>query len=304
MNDSASMPANSPQLSTESEIRRVTIIGLAVNLFLTLGKIIIGFIGNSSSVIADGVHSLSDASTDIAVIVGVKYWNQPPDSCHPYGHRRIEAIISIFIGAVLGLAGLFLGWGAIEKFHHGQYVVPAGITLIIAIISIFSKEWLYRWTAEVGKKVRSSAVMANAWHHRSDSLSSIPVAIAISLAMYNPKWAFMDPVATLAVSAFIIQAAWKICSPSLAELTDAGADAGVLKTIETIVLKVDGVESVHAVRSRFHGSGLHVDLHIQVDENLTVREGHTISGICKRRLLDEGPDIVDVLVHIEPYEQP
>ena len=286
------------------EVRKVTLVGMLINMGLTTGKIIIGYLGNSSSVIADGVHSLSDVSTDIAVLVGVKYWNQPPDTCHPYGHRRIEAMISVLIGGVLGLAGLFLGWGAIEKFHHGDYMVPAQMTLVIAIISIISKEWLYRWTADVSRRLKSSAMLANAWHHRSDSLSSIPVAIAISMAMINPKWAFMDPVATLAVSVFIIQAAWIISSPSLKELSDGGASLEVLHGIENIVLKVEGVESVHAVRSRFHGSGLHVDLHIQVKEHLSVREGHNIAGCAKRRLLEEGPDIVDVLVHIEPYDEP
>lgn len=287
---------------TNNEIHKVTLIGMSVNIFLTIGKIIIGTIGNSSSVIADGVHSLSDVSTDVAVLIGVKYWNQPPDSCHPYGHRRIEAMISVFIGAMLGLAGFFLGYGAIEKLRDGVYAVPSQITLVIAIIAIFSKEWLYRWTANIGKRLKSSAVVANAWHHRSDCFSSIPVAIAISMAMINPKWAFLDPVATLAVSAFIIQAAYVIMSPSFKELSDGGADETVLKAIETIVLKVEGVNSVHAVRSRFHGSGLHVDLHIQVNGNLTVHEGHIISGCAKRRLITEGPDIVDVLVHIEPDE--
>lgn len=295
--------ALNPEIAkTNDEIHKVTLIGMSVNIFLTLGKIIIGTIGNSTSVIADGVHSLSDVSTDVAVLIGVKYWNQPPDSCHPYGHRRIEAMISVFIGAMLALAGLFLGYGAIGKLHDGVYVVPAQITLIIAIISIFSKEWLYRWTANIGRRLKSSAVVANAWHHRSDSFSSIPVAIAISMAMINPRWAFLDPVATLAVSAFIIQAAYVIMSPSFKELSDGGADETVLQAIETIVLKVEGVNSVHAVRSRFHGSGLHVDLHIQVDGNLTVHEGHIISGCAKRRLITEGPDIVDVLVHIEPDE--
>lgn len=299
------MNSSSEQPNTETssqEIRRVTWIGMLVNIALTTGKIIIGYLGNSSSVIADGIHSLSDVSTDVAVLVGVKYWNQPPDTCHPYGHRRIEALISVLIGAVLGLAGLFLGWGAIDKFHDGAYIVPAQFTMIIAVFSIISKEWLYRWTSKVGQRLKSSALIANAWHHRSDSFSSIPVAIAITMAMINPKWAFMDPVATLAVSVFIIQAAYVICIPSLKELSDGGADVEVLHTIENIVLKVEGVKSVHAVRSRFHGSGLHVDLHIQVDETLSVREGHIISGCAKRRLLDEGPDIVDVLVHIEPYE--
>ncbi|MDD3147973.1 MAG: cation diffusion facilitator family transporter [Candidatus Riflebacteria bacterium] len=287
---------------SEKTVRHVTIVGLIFNVLLTVAKVLAGIFGNSQSVIADGIHSLSDCSTDIAVLVGVKYWNQPPDSCHPYGHRRIEAMISTFIGIVLSLAGLFLGISAIEKFRSGQYLVPAGIALAVAILSIISKEWLFHWTIKAAEEQKSSALKANAWHHRSDSLSSIPVAIAIGMALVDPKWAILDPVATLAVSLFIIQAAWKIVTPSLAELSDAGADAAVLKKIEQIVLQVEGVESVHAVRSRFHGSGLHVDLHIQVNEKLTVKEGHAISGRAKRRLLDEGPDIVDVLVHIEPFE--
>ncbi len=299
--DSGNM--NSEIEQAAQECRKVTLIGMLLNIGLTFGKILIGYFGNSGSVIADGVHSLSDVSTDVAVLVGVKYWNKPPDIDHPYGHRRIEAMISVLIGVVLGLAGLFLGWGAIEKIHHSDYVVPAQVTLIIAIISIITKEWLYRWTARSARKLKSAAMLANAWHHRSDSFSSIPVAIAISLAMFDPKWAFMDPVATLAVSGFIIQAAYVICLPSLKELADSGADEKVLLAIEKIVLQVEGVLSVHAVRSRFHGSGLYVDLHIQVNGKLTVDEGHKIAGCAKRRLIEEGPDIVDVLVHIEPAKK-
>ncbi|MDD2997980.1 MAG: cation transporter [Erysipelotrichia bacterium] len=295
--------SNTATLERETgEIRQVTLVGMLLNLFLTVVKILAGYFGNSQSVIADGIHSLSDCSTDVAVMVGVKYWNQPPDECHPYGHRRIEAMISVLIGAVLALAGLFLGYGAYGKFMGGNYVVPAGITLTVAIVSIVVKEWLFRWTYKVAERLKSSAMKANAWHHRSDCLSSIPVAFAIGMAMVNPKWAILDPLATFAVSLFIIQAAYKIVSPSIRELADAGADTTVLNKIEAIVLQVDGVGSVHAVRSRFHGSGLYVDLHIQIDENLTVRQGHEIAGRAKRRLLDDGPDIVDVLVHIEPAD--
>lgn len=282
--------------------RKVTLTGMFLNLLLAVSKIIAGLIGNSSSVIADGVHSLSDLSTDIAVLIGVKYWNEPPDAEHPYGHRRIEAMISVFIAIALSIAGLILGYGAIIKFRSADYKAPESFTLIIAIISIVSKEWLYQWTHKWGKNISSPAMIANAWHHRSDSLSSIPVALAIGLAVYNPAWAFMDPVATLAVSAFIIQTAYKISLPSLKELSDAGADQKSLETIEQLVLQVEGVKSVHAVRSRFHGAELYVDLHIQVDGKLTVEEGHVISGIAKRHLIEKGPDITDVLVHIEPFE--
>ena len=285
-----------------AETRQVTLVGLIVNLILTVIKIIAGIYGNSQSVVADGIHSLSDSATDIAVLVGLKYWNEPPDLCHPYGHRRIETMVTVVIGLALASAGIFLGSEAVEKFRSGGYVVPAAVTLAVAVISVVVKELLFRWTYRVGEKLKSSALKANAWHHRSDSFSSIAVALAIGMALINPKWAILDPVAALAVGVCIIQAAWKITTPALRELADAGATAEDLKNIEKLVLEVDGVVSVHALRSRFHGAGLQVDLHIQVDGGLTVKEGHVISGKAKRRLLEDGPDIVDVLVHIEPAD--
>lgn len=283
------------------ETKRVTIIGMLVNIILTAIKIIIGYLANSSSVVADGIHSLSDVSTDVAILVGVKYWNEPPDAEHPYGHRRIETMISVFIGLSLLGASIFLGYGAIIKLRTGTFVVPDSIALIAAIISIILKEWLFHWTYKTGKKIKSQAVIANAWHHRSDCFSSIPVAISIALATYNREWAFLDPVATLAVCAFIVQAAYQILTPALKELSDRGADKAVLKEIKEIVLQVDGVKSVHAVRSRYHGNELYVDLHIQVDGELSVREGHYISGAAKAQLIEKGPDIVDVLIHLEPH---
>jgi cation diffusion facilitator family transporter len=144
---------------------------------------------------------------------------------------------------------------------------------------------------------------ANAWHHRTDSFSSIAVAIAISFALYNPAWAILDPLAAFAVGIFIMQAAISIVKPALKELSDQGATEEELKIIEKIVLDVEGVRSVHALRSRFQGPGLQVDLHLQVDGKLTVAQGHEIAGHAKRHLLEDGPGIVDVLVHIEPFEK-
>ena len=296
------MEISTAQIDENSEIKTVTIAGMAINIFLTILKIFIGFIGNSQSVIADGVHSLSDCSTDIAVLIGLKYWNEPPDECHPYGHRRIETIVAVFIGLILCLAGIGLCYQAIEKFKTGAFVVPLKITLLAALVSIIVKEFLYHWTMRVANRVKSSAMRANAWHHRTDSLSSIAVAVAISFALYNPTWAILDPLAAFAVGLFIIQAAYSITKPALKELADQGATEEELKEIEKIVLAVEGVLSVHALRSRFLGPGLQIDLHIQVDGNLSVSDGHAIAGHAKRHLLEDGPGIVDVLVHLEPYE--
>lgn len=285
-----------------TEVRKVTIYGLILNAVLTVLKIIIGYLGNSSSVIADGVHSLSDCSTDIAVIIGVKYWNKAPDDDHPYGHRRIEAMISTFIGLALATVGIFLIYGAIVKLHNKEYMIPEWTTFWIAIISILAKEILYRWTVKKADVLKSTALKANAWHHRSDAISSIPVALAIGVTKYDPSWAMLDPIASVAVSFFILQAAYMIAQPSLYELADAGASEAALEKIKGIVTSVEGVQSVHCIRSRYHGNGLHVDLHIQVNPNITVKEGHAIAGHAKRHLLEDGPEIVDVLVHLEPGE--
>lgn len=285
-----------------TEVRKVTIYGLILNAVLTVLKIIIGYLGNSSSVIADGVHSLSDCSTDIAVIIGVKYWNKAPDDDHPYGHRRIEAMISTFIGLALATVGIFLIYGAIVKLHNKEYMIPEWTTFWIAIISILAKEILYRWTMKKADVLKSTALKANAWHHRSDAISSIPVALAIGVTKYDPSWAMLDPIASVAVSFFILQAAYMIAQPSLYELADAGASEAALEKIKGIVTSVEGVQSVHCIRSRYHGNGLHVDLHIQVNPNITVKEGHAIAGHAKRHLLEDGPEIVDVLVHLEPGE--
>ncbi len=296
------MKKNAEIGSENQEIKTVTIAGMLINIFLTVIKIVVGFIGNSQSVIADGVHSLSDCSTDIAVLIGLKYWNEPPDECHPHGHRRIETMVAVLIGIVLALAGVGLCYQAFEKFKTGHYVVPLKMTLIVAMISIVVKEFLYHWTKRVAERLKSPAMMANAWHHRTDSLSSIAVAIAISFALYNPSLAILDPLAAFAVGLFIIQAAYSITRPAVQELADKGATASELEEIEKIVLAVEGVKSVHALRSRFLGPGLQVDLHIQVDGQLSVTAGHEIAGHAKRKLLEQGPGVVDVLVHIEPFE--
>ena len=284
------------------EVRRVTIWGLILNIVLTVLKIIIGYIGGSSSVVADGVHSLSDCSTDVAVIVGVKYWDKAPDDDHPYGHRRIEAMTSVFIGIVVALVGILLIYNAILKLHSQQFLVPEWSAFIIAIISIVSKELLYQWTKKKSEELKSNALKANAWHHRSDAISSIPVAIAIGFTKYDPSWKMLDPIASIAVSAFILSAAYTIVWPSLCELSDSGASESKLKDIEKLVSSVDGIQSIHALRTRYQGNGLYVDLHIQVDPDITVKEGHDIAAKAKYILLEQGPDIKDVLVHVEPGE--
>ncbi len=283
-------------------IRNITIIGALVNVFLAIVKFILGTLGRSQAVIADAVHSLSDLSTDFAVIFGVKYWSKPADEDHPYGHGRIEVLITATIGIALFVVGIGLGYNALSTIKDDYVSQPSWIAFIGALISIIFKEILYHKTIATGKKVRSSAVIANAWHHRSDALSSIPVAIAVAAAVISPKWYFLDYVGAFVVSVFIMYAALKILRSCFCEIADAGASEKEREIIHGLVLSIENVRSTHAIRTRKVGPGWYVDLHIQVDPQMTVHDGHEVSKIVKNKLLSEGPDVLDVIVHLEPDE--
>ncbi len=283
-----------------AEIRRVTWIGLAINLVLSAFKFAAGVWGRSQVMVADAVHSLSDSATDIALLVGVHFWSKPPDEGHPYGHRRIETVVTIFIAAALAAVGVGLAFRGLATLQEHHASPPTKIAFIAAIVSIVTKEILYRWTVTVGKRVKSSAVIANAWHHRSDALSSVPAALAVAAAIFVPSWSFLDHVGAVVVSLFILHAAWKIGRPALAQMVDTGASEKVRRHIRSIATETDGVEAVHAIRTRYLGSGIQVDLHVLVAPDLTVLRGHEISEDVKKRLLASVPDVLDVVVHLEP----
>lgn len=292
-----------PEVSA-AQVRRVTWIGLFINLSLAVLKFAAGVVGRSQVVVADSVHSLSDCLTDVAILVGVRFWSKPPDEKHPHGHRRIETVITVAIGVALAAVAVQLAYHALATLAEPHLQHPAWIAFAAAVVSIITKESLYRWTIVVGRRVKSSAVVANAWEHRSDAFSSIPAALAVAIAIIWPTWSFVDHVGAVVVSLFILQAAWKIVRPSLGQLVDAGASKKDCKQIEAIALTTEGVKLVHAIRTRFIGSGLQVDLHIKVNPDMSVREGHDISERVKQALVRRGPDVIDVVVHLEPYEEP
>ncbi len=288
--------------SKEKEIRKVTWVGFVINVFLSIVKIIAGIFGQSQAVLADGIHSLSDTSTDIAVIAGSYFWSRPPDSGHPYGHQRIETIVSIFIGVVLFAAGAGIGFEAMRTMRQPPSNPPGWIALAASIISIICKEALYQWTAGAGKRIKSLALSANAWHHRLDAISSIPVLIAVGMAILWPSWHLIDTVGALFVSLLILYAASKILFTGFGELIDAGAPMELCERIKAIALQNPSVHQVHGIRTRYTGSSLQVDLHVVVDGAMTVYESHQVAEDIEGRILNEGPDVVDVLAHIEPLE--
>ena len=286
------------------EVRRVTLWGLAANLGLAVLKFVFGLMAASQALVADAVHSLSDMATDFAVLIGLRYWTAPADEDHPHGHGRIETLVSAFIGLVLAGVAAGLIHRALLTLHADTATRPTWPAFVIAVLSIVTKEFLYRITVRTGARVRSSAVLANAWHHRSDALSSVPVAVAVLASRLRPEWILLDPLAAIVVSVLLLHAAWKITWSALRLLVDAGATEEETAALSSIIERTEGVKSLHELRTRHIGSGLQLDVHVLVDPTLSVGEGHSIATDVKQRLLNENADVADVLVHVEPFEAP
>jgi len=284
-------------------VRRIAVISIAVNFSLFVLQFVLGLIGHSKAVIADAIHTLADFSTDIVVLFGVVFWTKSPDEDHPYGHRRIETVITTAIGIVLAFVAIEIGYNALRTLGEKDISQPRFIACIGSLATILLKEGMYHWTVAVGKRQKSSALIASAWHHRSDVFSSIPVVIAVWIAVLNPKWAFIDHVGAIVVSFFILRASWGILRPTILEITETGVSKKQKKKINSIAQGVDGVLSVHALRTRRVGPGWYVDMHIEVDARMSVKRGHEISESVKEALLRKGEDIVDVVVHLEPFEE-
>jgi cation diffusion facilitator family transporter len=281
-------------------VRRVTWIGLLGNLGISGIKFVLGVVGSSQALVADAVHSLSDLITDLAILVGVRFWTSPPDEGHPYGHGRIESMVTVGIATVLALAALGIGYNGLRTIASGETVQPRLIALVGALLSILVKEVLYQWTARVGTRAHSPALVANAWHHRSDAISSIPVVIAITAATIRTEWAMVDAVGAVVVAVFILRVAWKILHPSLMELSDGSAPPDVRAAIPKIAEGILGIQDVHDVRTRRAGSKVLVDLHAVVDGELPLKNAHEVGEQLRRRILSEIPEVEAVMVHLDP----
>jgi cation diffusion facilitator family transporter len=295
--------STSPDAAREKIVRKVTWVGLWANLFLAGFKFIAGISGRSQALVADAIHSLTDLTTDIAVIAGSHYWSRPPDDDHPYGHKRLETLVTVFIGIVLIAAGIGIGWRAISTLQQKNAAPPGWIAVLAAIVSIVCKEAIYRWTATTGKRVKSPALAANAWHHRTDALSSLPVLVAVAGAKAFPSWSFLDHFGAAVVSIFILHASIKIIWPAVSELIDAGVPTETRKKIRAMVLKNEDVLQVHDIRTRYISSSIQVDLHIVVDGTITVRAGHVIADDVRDRIVEEISEVLDVIVHVDPTEK-
>lgn len=293
---------NSAQFSAE---RRITLLGMVLNILLTAAKVGSGILSNSSAIIADGLHSLSDLASDIAVLWGIRAAKRPADADHHYGHFRYETLTALFVGILLGAAALFIAYHAIITIGERHTLLRSWLPFYIALVSIVSKELLYWLTRAVGRRYSNQALLANAWHHRSDAFSSIAAAAGIAGALLGgARWAFLDHLTAVLLAAFLIYVAVGILRDCIHRLTDRAPDADTLKKLRAVITKIPGVVGFHAFRARSAGSGnkLEMDVHIQVDPEISVRAGHEIAHRVEQELRNSHPDVTHIVIHIEPEE--
>lgn len=291
--------------SREREIYRITLAGSVVNVVLTAAKMAAGIWGHSSAMIADAVHSLSDLATDVIVIFFVRLSGKPEDKSHDYGHGKYETFATLLIGAALlaVAAGICIdGAGKIMAFVQGERLErPGWIALAAALVSIAAKEALFRRTRTVGKRQGSPAVIANAWHHRSDALSSVGTAAGIGGAiLLGEDWRVLDPLAAVVVSIFIARVAMRLAASSIGELTEQSLPEEVEREITSAVLSVDGVSQPHHLRTRRIGSRYAIEMHVRMDGGLTLRQAHDKATQIENKLKEMYGAGTHVGIHVEP----
>lgn len=292
-------------MNREKQIFRVTFLGSFVNLLLVVFKFIAGIVGHSAAMIADAVHSLSDFITDIIVIIFVAISGKPEDSDHSYGHGKYETLATAVIGIILFFVGvgiLISGIKAIVGALQGEPLqAPSLLALIAAVISIVVKEALYHYTVKRGKALGSSSVVANAWHHRSDALSSIGTAIGIGGAVFlGEQWRILDPIAAVVVSIFIIKVAVELIKPCIDELVERSLPEEVEQRIHALILQSPQVSSPHHLRTRRIGSCIAIEVHIRMDGQISLSEAHQVASDIERRLKAEFGEKTHIGIHMEP----
>lgn len=292
-------------ISREKEIYRVTIAGSIANFLLLVFKFVAGVLGHSAAMLADAVHSLSDFVTDVIVIVFVRISNKPQDKGHDYGHGKYETLATAIIGIVLLLVGFGILWNGASSIYAflkgGQLEKPGMLALIGALVSILVKEVLYQYTARKGKKLNSQAVVANAWHHRSDAFSSIGTAIGIGGAiLLGGNWRVLDPVAAVVVSFFIMKVAVQLLLPCVDELLEKSLPDDVEKEIEQVLLSFPGVSEPHHLRTRRIGSYCAIEVHVRMDGSIALEEAHAVTTAIERKLREMFGEGTLINIHVEP----
>nr|WP_280818836.1 cation diffusion facilitator family transporter [Thiorhodococcus minor] len=282
-------------------VTRTAVVGAVVNLLLSAVKIIAGILGHSQALVADGLHSLSDLLSDILVLFAGHHANQGPDQSHPYGHARYETVATLVLGFLLLAVALGIGWDAAKRlFNPTELLRPDALAMAAALLSIGAKEWLYWWTLGYAKRVRSDLLRANAWHHRTDAVSSIVVLVGIVGTMAGLP--YLDAIAAVIVALMIAKIAWELGWEATNELVDTGLESERLAEVTETIRSVGGVRDIHMLRTRRSGGQASADVHVLVDPDISVSEGHMISVLVEQRLKREIDEMTDVTVHIDPED--
>ena len=294
-------------MEREKQIRNVTLWGAVVNVILTIAKVMAGILGHSAAMVADGIHSLSDLLSDLVVLIFTRISSSGRDQRHSFGHGKFETLATLIVSVILIATGARLLSGSIKSILgviNGEVLPrPGYIALVAAVISIVSKEILYHVTVKVARNVSSPVVMANAWHHRSDAMSSIGSLVGIGGAIIlGSRWTVLDPLASCAISIAIIVVAVKMSLPSLAELLETSLPEDIEKDIVNTAMSVPGVKNVHELKTRRNGMSFIIDAHIVVDPSISVVEAHDIATSVETALsLKFGPE-TQMSIHMEPAE--
>lgn len=297
----------SDNTSREKEIYKVTLCGGVVNLLLLVFKFVAGVTAHSSAMIADAVHSLSDFVTDIVVIAFVRISGKPQDEDHDYGHGKYETFATALIGAALLIVGIGIfadSASGIVGFMRGERLeAPGMLAFVAALVSVLSKEAVYRYTVIQGRRLNSKAVIANAWHHRSDALSSVGTMAGIGGAIFlGDTWRVLDPLAALVVSLFVIRVAWQLMKPSIDELLEKSLPKEMEDTITAVILSFKGVRSPHHLRTRYIGNTIAIEVHIRLDGSMTLNEAHDITKRIEAALKEKFGERTHIGIHMEPWK--
>lgn len=281
----------------------VSVVSIVVNVVLSLAKLLAGIFGKSSAMVSDAIHSASDVLSTFVVIAGVKLSEKKADKGHPYGHERMECVASIILAVLLGIVGVGIGVSGMGKILSGNYEtleIPGIVSLIAAIVSIAVKEWMFWYTRAAAKKLNSGALMADAWHHRSDALSSVGSFAGILFARIG--FPIMDSIASVIISLCIIKAAYDIFKDGINKMVDHSCDSETQEAILNSALKVNGVMGVDDLKTRLFGSKLHVDMEISADANLSLRDSHEIAEQVHSVIENNYPECIHCMVHVNPAE--
>jgi cation diffusion facilitator family transporter len=281
--------------------RKVTLAGMGLNAALIALKIIGGVHGRSKALLADAIHSISDFLSDVLVLIGLHFLHKEEDRDHPYGHGKIETLATIGVGILLLLAALRIGVDAALSIHRGEIVAPRRYAIIIAAVAIVTKEILYRLTVRIGRRLKSEVVIANAWHHRSDAWSSVVTLVGVAFAVYVPSLRVLDSYAALLVSFFIVKVSLEILLGATKKIIDTSPSHELLERVSKVIREVPGVKQCHDLTGRYYADKIRMEIHIEVDPELTVRHAHEIADNVVARVKEEFEEVSSILVHLDPF---